>query len=82
MLDTPMRNPKTPKIEKDIPMPMTARAGAFAEWPIKEMKVGDSILLPEGVKAEIVRKAVKRMAPKAAFSFLKTSDGIRCWRTK
>jgi hypothetical protein len=83
----------TPAIEPGIPMPATPKRtrsknnGAQIRWPFAEMKVGDSVLVPDWAKptraAAYLAKAKRQK--KLPESFLieghSSDQGYRIWRT-
>lgn len=65
------------KIEKDIPY-------GYTLYPFDKMEVGDSFLLPSGVKPGLVSQNGFRYGKKTnkKFSIRNTAQGYRCWRIK
>lgn len=63
-----------PPIDKGVPLPR--------RYPFADMQVGDSFLVPEGVKRSNVSVAAKRYGDRhgAAFTVRKVPEGLRCWR--
>lgn len=70
------------KIEKDVPF---VGARVHNRYPLSDMKVGDSFLVPDGTaKTTSVRSAVsmyKARHPGTDFMTKEESDGLRVWRT-
>jgi hypothetical protein len=62
------------KIEKNIPLPI--------KYPFAQMEVGDSFLLPEGMKRNAASVAAMRYGNPLGrrFTIRKTPEGFRCWR--
>lgn len=62
------------KVESGISMPQ--------RYPFKDMQVGDSFLLPPGVKRTAVNVAALRYGRKHGMKFTirKVPEGFRCWR--
>jgi hypothetical protein len=67
----------TIRVDRGIPMP----APHARKYPWKELEIGDSFLM--GGKPRQVAHAVSRAsrAYKRKFSYRKTSEGVRVWRT-
>jgi len=69
-------------IEKNIPLPARARS---EHYPLKDMEVGDSFLVPSNDKAKTaasVRSCSQRhRASGANFSVRMVAEGVRVWRT-
>ena len=64
------------QIEKNIPIPTS--------YPFKDMQVGDSFLVPDGVHRSTVSVAAKRFGDKHGMKFtvrLAPGRSLRCWRT-
>jgi len=77
------------KIDKGVPIPVWRRGHGFpSQYPILDMKVGDSIFVP-GKRTGTLRGAAqaqtKRMSPKWTFTTRKVTEngieGRRLWRT-
>jgi hypothetical protein len=73
-------------IEKGIPIPRTkgpnrGQPGAAGEWPIGQMEVDDSFLVP-GMTAKQVRNAIYNPAARLRrrFTGTATAAGVRVWR--
>lgn len=83
----------TPAIEPGIPMPATPRRtrskniGAQIRWPFAEMKVGDSVLVPDWAKptraAAYLAKAKRENKLPETFHIEghPSDQGYRIWRT-
>lgn len=67
-------------IDKDIPLPQARSRNA--KYPLANMQVGDSFLLPEGKSN--ARVAVYGRAKKLGVKVTvrQTTDGLRVWRTQ
>jgi len=66
-----------PLIDKNIPLPQ--------RWPFPDMQVGDSFIVPEGIKRVTVNVAAKRYGDKHKMRFtvrLTEDRKLRCWRTE
>lgn len=73
-------------IEKNIPVPVGRK---YTYWPLKEMKVGDSILLPNnepgfsGLLNQLRTAASQNgIRGNRKYTVRITPDGARCWRLK
>jgi hypothetical protein len=69
-----------PLIDKDLPIPQTR---SLKKYPFQHMAVGDSFLMPEGMKRQTLSVAAKRYGDKHKMKFVTrmTEDKqIRCWR--
>jgi len=64
------------KVEKGKPIP--------GKYPFDEMEVGDSFLIPEGVKRHTVAVAALRYWRKTGkkFTTRKVPEGYCCWRVQ
>lgn len=73
----------TYKIDKGIPM-AKPRSVRQRKYPIGEMKVGDSFLVPERDVFANVAQSVRNVGAEHGFKIAsrKTSDGVRFWRIK
>lgn len=66
-----------PLIDKNIPLPQ--------RWPFPDMQIGDSFIVPEGIKRVTVNVAAKRYGDKHKMRFtvrLTEDRKLRCWRTE
>lgn len=73
----------TYKIENGIPM-AARRASRERKYPVREMRVGDSFLVPERDAFANVAQSVRNIGADHGFKIAsrKTSDGVRFWRIK
>lgn len=63
------------KIDKNVPLP--------SKWPFKDMQVGDSFAVPEGVGRTTVSIAAMRYGRKHKMKFtvrIVADRTLRCWR--
>lgn len=67
------------KIEQDIPCPPRM---AMTVWPFKDMKVGDSFLIPTNMnrRAGNAGSSYQRSHPGVKFAIRKVGDEWRMWR--
>lgn len=70
-------------IEKNIPMAKT-RAQRQRKYPIREMKVGDSFLVPEKDVIKNLSQSVRNVAAEHGHKIAvrKVDGGVRVWRVK
>ena len=73
----------TYKIEKGIPM-TKPRAIRERKYPIREMKVGDSFLIPEKDLIQSQSQSVRTIASENGYKVAvrKVDGGVRVWRVK
>jgi len=59
-----------------------AIARTFIDWPFATMNVGDTFLVPEGVKRVTITAAMNRAEKAGSGMFVsrKVEGGIRIWR--
>jgi hypothetical protein len=71
------------KIDEGIPLPQ-GTAGAKPKYPFRRMEIGDSFLIPAGVKRERLQNAARQYARLlgATFTARKTPEGFRLWRMR
>lgn len=71
------------KIDKNVPLP-NGRAAYGSKYPFREMKVGDSFLIPgiKSVEAGSLLASARRMVPGAKFVTRTTDKGLRVWRSQ
>lgn len=76
------------QIEADVALPRPARGRRATEFPLLEMAVGDSFLIPfDTSETKLVdswrRKvaAAKKKVADAEYRTATMSDGLRVWRT-
>lgn len=65
------------KVEKNVPLP--------SKWPFKDMQVGDSFAVPEGVGRTTVSIAAMRYGRKHGGKFtvrMVADRSLRCWRVE
>lgn len=65
------------KVDKNVPLP--------SKWPFKDMQVGDSFAVPEGVGRTTVSIAALRYGRKHGGKFtvrLMPDRSFRCWRVE
>lgn len=69
------------KIEKGFKIP--AKRGNFLIYPLKDMIVGDSFLVPPGIRGK-VQNCVSQygLRNKKKFSVRTIGNTIRCWRVE
>lgn len=76
------------KIEKGIAVKQF-NTGKHTHWPFRNMKIGDSFLVPKEEESEKtgnphpIRAAAAYFAfrnPEFKFTIRKTEEGLRCWR--
>jgi len=77
------------KIEKGIPLPYGNSRSCSSKYPFLNMKVGDSLLFPEGYVVSYYYKLAyeftfrcRAMGQMWSFKTKKTPDGYRCWRVE
>lgn len=73
------------KIEKDKAIPATKRGpGARSKYPFKDLKVGDSFLIPDKKKKNGIYSMLaafnKKQAKPIKITIRVEEDGIRVWR--
>jgi hypothetical protein len=76
------------KIEKNVPMTKSRRAGKYSEgaiqYPWDSMDVGDSFAIKDAALAARVRVAANCVNTKGQkyFTTRTTANGYRCWRIR
>lgn len=94
-MDATIKKSFKPEIEAGIPMPAPPtrtrkgpNVGARIVWPLIDMKVGDSLAVPEWCTAVRAMAAVRKQQNIDArtpegwkFVVLETPAGLRMWRT-
>lgn len=73
----------TYKIDKGIPMPDPTRNRPTKRYPIRDMKVGDSFIIPTKELPKHVGQSVRNSAGYYGrkVSVRKVKGGVRVWRT-
>lgn len=75
-------------IEHDVPVPAARKSGPKSKYPFRQMRKGDSFLVPvNGVAMNVVQSTLhstaRRVLPKTAKVVTRrTEDGVRVWRVK
>lgn len=73
----------TYRIDKGVPM-TKPRCERRRKYPVRELKVGDSFLVPEKDVRANIAQAVRNVATAHGFKVAarKMPDGVRFWRVK
>lgn len=72
---------QTPKIETGIPVPPRQNKHSYSAV-MKEMKVGDSVLITNSTDRNQISSAASRVFGTGCSVTKKVEGGIRVWRTK
>jgi len=71
------------KIDEGIPCPYSVRVDGL-NYPFRDMRIGDSFLIPEETNPVNVRMAAFQFSRRGnlgwRFTVRKTKQGYRCWR--
>ncbi len=70
------------RIEAGVAMPEAWASKGTSKYPFKDMKVGDSFLVPEGTSRGAIQSAAYYAGNTLSAKFVVrvTPEGLRCWR--